>query len=95
MCIRRTLHVHERLNANLHERNTTCVDKVSLKKIMSKQMRISLSRTGPRRRSKRNPISFLSSAPPLAAGALGGWPEIVWETSDQKWQKWFGRPLNS
>ena len=48
MCIRRTLYVHERLNANLHERNTTCVDKVSLKKIMSKQMRILLSRTGPR-----------------------------------------------
>ena len=62
--------VHERLNANLHERNTTCVDKVSLKKIMSKQMRISLSRTGPRRRSKRSPISFLRSAPPLAAAAL-------------------------
>ena len=46
MYIRRTLYVHECLNANLHERNTTCVDKVSLKKIMSKQMRISLSRTG-------------------------------------------------
>ena len=48
MCIRRTLYVHERLNANLRERNITCVDKVSLKKIMSKQMRISLSRTGAR-----------------------------------------------
>ena len=32
MYIRRTLYVHECLNANLHERNTTCVDKVSLKK---------------------------------------------------------------
>ena len=70
MYIRRTLYVHECLNANLHERNTTCVDKVSLKRIMSKQMRISLSRTGPRRRSKRNQISFLRSAPPLAAAAL-------------------------